>query len=288
MDYADDDHLTRSLTELGDPDALFGISRGRFLAKLGLGLGLMLFGVVANYFWWFRGPAGFGHLELLVLIVVPLSGGAMLVHMYRERGLHVLVYPAGLLRLRRGEVDSFPWREVDHVLLNVNRAGDAEFVRSGDGELVACWLPVDVPTFQLWKVGLTIVREDGVVANFGAALTDYDAFAEEVQRRTFEALWPAVRANFAAGRTIEFGDIEASRRGLRYGGKALAWADVKELAVAQGKLSVKQGGKWLPWVLVDAKDVPNPHLLFALVSEAHRLAPDPDLPQQEPHPQAAE
>ncbi|WP_439623750.1 DUF6585 family protein [Gemmata sp.] len=286
MDYADDDHLTRSLTELGDPDALFGISRGRFLAKLGLGLGLMLFGVVANYFWWFRGPAGFGHLELLVLIVVPLSGGAMLVHMYRERGLHVLVYPAGLLRLRRGEVDSFPWREVDHVLLNVNRAGDAEFVRGADGEPLACWLPVDVPTFQLWKAGLTVARGDGVAAHFGPALTDYAALAEEVQRRTFEALWPEVWANFAAGRTIEFGDIEATRRGLQYNGKALPWADVKELAVAQGKLSVKQGGKWLPWVLVDVKEVPNPHLLFALVSEARRLALAPQL--GEPPARAAE
>lgn len=276
MDYAED-HLTRSLTELGDPDALFGISRGRFLAKLAIGVGLLLFGVVANYFWWFRGPAGIGHLELLILIVVPLSGGAMLVHMYRERGLNVLIYPTGLLRLRRGEISSFPWREVDHVLLNVNRAGDAEYVRGPEGEVVACWLPVDVPTFQLWKVGVTIVRDDGVVANFGAALSDYDAFAEEVQRRTFEALWPEVWANFVGGRTIAFADIEATRRGLRFNGKALPWADIKELTVAQGKLSIKQGGKWLPSVLVDVKEVPNPHLLFALVTEARRLALAPYL-----------
>lgn len=283
MDYADEDHLTRSLTELGDPDALFGISRGRLLAKLAIGVGLILFGVAANYFWWFRGPAGVGHLELLVLVAVPLSGAAMLVHMYRERGLHVLIYPTGLLRLRRGEIGSFPWREVDHVLLNVNRAGDAEFVRGGDGELLACWLPVDVPTFQLWKAGLTVVRADGEAATFGAALTDYDAFAEEVQRRTFEALWPEVWANFAAGRTVEFGDVEATRRGLRYGGKALPWAEVKELSVAQGKLSVKQGGKWLPWVLVDVKEVPNPHLLFALAAEARRLALAPHLGEPPAH-----
>ena len=45
------------------------------------------------------------------------------------------------------------------------------------------------------------------------------------------------------------------------------WRDVKELSVAQGKLSVKQGGKWLPWVLLDVSAVLNPHLLFALVGE---------------------
>ncbi|MBA4188386.1 MAG: hypothetical protein C0467_10315 [Planctomycetaceae bacterium] len=270
MDNPDDDHLTRSMTELGDPEALFRISRGRFLAKLTLGILLLAYGVVANYFWWVHGPGGFGHLELLLLIVVPLSGGALLIHMYRQRGLFVLIYPTGLLRLRRGEVDSFPWREVDHVRVNVQRADEAEVSRGEDGELLACWLPADVPTFQLWKAGLTISRDDGVTVHFGPALTDYGLLAEEVQRRTFHAIWPLVWANFLAGRSISFGDIEASRAGVRYANKFLPWADVKELSVAQGKLSIKQGGKWLPWVLVDVNGIPNPHVLFALAIEARR------------------
>ncbi len=277
MDTPDDDHLTRSMTELGDPDALFRISRGRFLAKLALGVMLLLFGVVANYYWWVEGPGGVGHLELIVLIVIPLSGGALLIHMYRERGLFVLIYPTGLLRLRRGEVDSFPWREVDHVRVNVQRAAEAEIDRGMDGELLACWLPAEVPTFQLWKAGFSIAREDGVTVHFGPALTDYDRLAEEVQRRTFVAIWPLVWAGFLNGRSIAFDDIDVSRGGLRYSGKFLPWAEVKEMTVAQGKLSIKQGGKWLPWVLLDVKSIPNPHILFALVAEAKRTAIAPPL-----------
>ena len=65
MSEPSDDHLTRAQTELGDPEELFRVSRGRFLAKLAVGLSLVLFGVVANYLWWVHGPGRFGHVELL-------------------------------------------------------------------------------------------------------------------------------------------------------------------------------------------------------------------------------
>ncbi|MBA4065075.1 MAG: hypothetical protein C0501_15440 [Isosphaera sp.] len=277
MDLPDDDHLSRSVTELGDPDALFRVSPGRLLAKLAVGLLLVLGGLVANYLWWVhpRGPGTFGHVELFLLIVVPLSGAALLFHMYRERGLYVLLYPTGLLRLRRGEVDSLPWAEVDHVLVKVQRAAGADLDREPDGSPAGCWLPPEVPTFQLWNGGLTVVREDGVSVHLGPALTDFALLAEEVQRRTFAHLWPPVWARFQDGFPVMFGELEASRAGLRHGGKFLPWGEVKELTVAQGKLSVKQGGKWLPWVLVDVSAVPNPHVLFALAAEAQRGAHAP-------------
>ncbi len=282
MDLPDDDHLHRSVTELGEPDALFRISRTRFLAKLSLGILLLIYGVVANYFWWVHGPATFGHFELFLLIVVPLSGGALLLHMYRERGLFVLIYETGLLRLRRGEVDSFPWREVDHVRLKVQRATGVELDRSPDGTPIACWLPAEVPTFQLWNASLTVAREDGVTVHFGPALTDYDRLAEEVQKRTFAFVWPLVWSGFLDGKVLLFGDIEVSRAGMRHAGKFLPWTDMKEMTVAQGKLSIKQSGKWLPWIVTDVHGIPNPHVLFALAIEAQRAAVSGLLRQPKP------
>ena len=141
MTETGEDDLTRATAELGDPDALFQVGRGRFLAKLAVGLLLLLFGVVGNYLWWVHGPATFGHFEILFLLGVPLTGVALLWHMYRNRGLFVLVYPTGLLRLRRGEVDSFPWAEVDHVRLKVQRVGEARTEYDAAGGPVACWLP---------------------------------------------------------------------------------------------------------------------------------------------------
>jgi hypothetical protein len=281
MDLSGDDHLERAVTELGEPEALFRISRGRLLAKLTFGVMLVVFGIVANYLWWFRGPAQIDHFIFHLLYIVPLSGVALLLHMYRNRGLFVLVYPTGLLRLRRGEVDSFPWNEIESVKLRVQRTDGAEFTHDPDGSTLACWLPADIPTFKLWDAGLTVVRADGVEAHFGPALSDYGQLAEEVQKRTFTALWPRVRARFRNGEHIQFGELEVKPAGLSYAGKLLLWRELKELAIAQGRLSVKQTGKWLPWALVDLTGVPNPHLLFALVEEAQRapLSP-PNEPQE--------
>jgi hypothetical protein len=274
------DHLERAVTELGEPETLFRVSRGRFLAKLALGVLLLLFGAVANYLWWVPGPARFDHVFHL-LYILPLFGAALLVHMYRNRGLFILVYPTGLLRLRRGEVDSVPWAEVEHIKLKVQR-GDAEFTRDHDGEPLACWLPADVPTFKLWDAGLTLSRGDGVEVHIGPALSDYSLLAEEVQKRTFATLWPGLRDRFRAGDRIEFGELEFVTAGLRHNGRLLPWREVKEITVAQGKLSVKQVGKWLPWTLVDVASVPNPHLLFALADEARRPYLPPTREPQHP------
>lgn len=284
MDLSGDDHLERAVTELGEPEALFRISSGRFLAKLAIGVSLLLYGLVANYLWWFhpRGPGTFGHFEILFLLVPPISGASLLLHMYRNRGLYILVYPNGLLRLRRGEVDSFPWNEVEHVLLRMSRAEGAEFTRGPDGAVVACWVPADVPTFKLGDAGVTVARADGVEAHFGPALTDYDALAAEVQKRTFAVLWPGIRDRFHAGDRVDFGELEVDTRGLRHNGRLLPWRELKELAIAQGKLSIKQAGKWLPWALVDMGSIPNPHLLFALADEARRPFVSPTREPQRP------
>lgn len=279
MDLPYDDHLHRAVTELGDPEALFRISPGRLLAKLALGVLLVLCGLVANYLWWFQGPATFDHLIFHLLYIVPLIGGALLYHMYRNRGLFILIYPSGLLRLRRGEIDSFPWADIEQVRLKVQRAEGAEFTRDADGEPVACWLAADLPTFKLWDSGLTVTRSDGTEANLGPALSEYADLAEEVQKRTFAALWPALRTHFRSGTRLAFGELELDPDGVHHNGKLLRWRDLKEVVIAQGMLSIKQAGKWLPWSLVGMSSVPNPHLLFAALDEAHRAY---GRPQREP------
>lgn len=281
MDLSGADHLERAVTELGEPEDLFHISRGRFLAKLGLGVLLVLIGIVANYLWWFQGPAAFDHFIFHLLYLVPLFGVALLIHMYRNRGLFVLVYPNGLLRLRHGEVDSFPWHEIESIRLRLTRAEGAEFTYDPDGSLLACWLPVDVPTFKLWDAGFTVIRTDGAEAHFGPALTDYEGLATEVQKRTFTALWRPLRTRFRNREHILFGELDVGPVGLSHAGKLLTWRELKELTIAQGKLSIKQSGKWLPWALLDLSGVPNPHLLFALAEEARRspLPPPPSEPK---------
>ena len=272
VDVSDDD-LARSVQELGAPEALFRVSRARFAAKLLVGVGLTVFGVVANYLWWTEGP-GLQHFHVIHLLLLgPLiTGCGLLWHMYRQRGLVILIYPTGLLRLCRGEVDSFPWGEIENVRVIVQRAASAETVRDPDGTLTACWLAAETPTFRLWKSGLFLSRADGVETRISAALSGYVQLAEEVQKRTFAAQWPQIWERFLSGVPIPFGDLEVSRRGVLHKGKWIRWRDMKEISVLQGMLQIKQLGKWIPIKYGELLAIPNPHILFALTKEAQRTA----------------
>jgi hypothetical protein len=284
MSGADDD-LSRARAELGEPEGLFQVSPGWFRTKLLLAVGLILTGVAAGVGLWWFGLLG-GAAVFAKLLLAPLIAGiALLWHLYRNRGLFVLVYPTGLLRLRRGEVDSFPWPEIEQVRLRVKRAEGPELTRDAEGRPAACWIPVDAPTIQLWAAGVALVRADGQEASFGPALADFPALAEEVQRRTFANLWPRFWDRFRAGEVVPFGALELSPAGIRHEKKLLAWRDLKELTIAQGRLTIKQDGRWLPWALLQVPTIPNPHVLFALVGEARRLR---SALKKQPHPAEAD
>lgn len=270
MAWQENENLHRSMLELGEPDALYRVQPGRFFVKLGLGAALLLFGVLANYWWWVHGPATVGHLQLIVLVLFPVMGATLLWHLYRHRGLHVLLYPTGMLRLIRGEVDSFPWKDIVMVHFRVRNAAEAEYQRDHAGRITSCWLPVEVPVFKIWDAGLVVTRSDGVSVQLGPVLSNYESLAEEVQCRSFATLWPAVRDHFRSGLPLLFDDIEVSSAGITSDNKFLPWRKVGDMLVSQGKLSIKQKGKWLPWRIKDMNLVPNPHVLFALITEAKR------------------
>jgi hypothetical protein len=269
MSLPGDDHLSLATAELGTPDALFQISRGRYLAKLWIGIGLILVGLAAIGLIWIIGAAGFAVLAKF-LLAPPVFGALVLWHMYRNRELFVLVYPTGLLRLCRGEVESYPWAEIRHIQLKVQRVESPEFQYDLAGNIKVCWLPVEVPSVQMWNAGLTVVRADGAEAHFGAALADYERLAEEIQKRTFSAGWAEALAQFREGEPVVFGDIEVLPTGIRFAKKSLAWERVREVNIAQGMLSIKRSGRWLPWIVRTIHDVPNPHVLFALIAEARK------------------
>ncbi len=262
------DDLARARQELGEPDALFQISPSWFRTKLLVGLALIAVGLLGFALWGAVGWKGFHVFAHFVFW--PLGTGvALLVNLYRQRGLFVLIYPTGLLRLRQGEVESFPWDEVAEVRLKTQKVETVVLVRGPDGVPVGCWLPAEVPSAQVWTAGLTVVRVDGAAVHFSPVLAGYAELAEEVQRRSFPPLWRDAVGRFNDGRMLAFGKLEVSLLGIHFAGKVLPWPEFGKLTVAQGGLTVAHKRKWLPFALVKpAAEVPNPHVLFALAAYA--------------------
>jgi hypothetical protein len=268
---ASDNPLDVVRAELGEPDAVYHVSPGRFWAKAGVGLALVGYGAAANYLWWAHGPQRFDHAAFLLLVVPPLTGLSLLGHVWRTWGLHVLAYPTGLLRVQAGEAESYPWAEVDEVRLTADQ-GTIRYDRDGSGELAGCWVAVDPPAFRLWSAGLTVRRADGVSAKLTPAVAGYADLAERVQRATFRYLWGPAWAAVRAGEAVGFGPFEATAAGLRHGKDVLPWAAVGEVAVAAKAVTVKKKGAWLTWASKELDEVPNPHVLLGVIAEAKRTA----------------
>ena len=263
-----DNSLDRIQTELGDPDAAYS---GRLAAKLALGLGLLAASVAGHVAWWVFGPARFTGVVAKLLFLPPILAVALLWHLFRSRGLHVLLYPTGLLRFQRGEVESYPWAEVTAVHLKADQ-GSVELAHGPDGRVCSAWLEVDPPHLQLWTAWLSLTRADDETAKLTPAVADYSDLVERVQRATFTVLWPGVWAQFQDGRAVLFGPFEVGPSGLRSDENLLLWPDLAEIAVTARHVTVKKKGKWLAWASHELEQVPNPHLFLALVHEARRAA----------------
>lgn len=257
---------------LGDPDALYAVSPGRFWTKLGLGLLLVAYGFAAVGLMWAFNFWRFDHYIILLIVAPPLTGVSLLRHLHATRGLRVLVYPTGLLRVQRADAEAYPWDDVAAVGLRAEQ-GVPMSLASG-GTVTDAWLAVPSPLFRITTAGLTVVRSDGVTAALTPALADYPDLAERVQRATFRVLWPGVWDHFRAGGGVAFGAVLADPTGLTVDDSTVPWEDGPTLKVSGKNLVVAGKRKKLTRELAE---VVNPHLLVGLV-EAVRLNGPPEVP----------
>ncbi|MCS7021934.1 MAG: hypothetical protein NZU63_08920 [Gemmataceae bacterium] len=266
------DPVQLTLTELGEPEAIFRFSRGRFAALLLLGVGLLVGGIALNYYWWVQGPRRIGHLQMVILLLLPLSGVSLLYHLYRQRGLTVLVYPVGLVRIQRHHAVIFPWSEVTQVRLGIKAARKPVVERNEAGEITGCVIRPIIPLVRVWNVRLTLVRQDGVEADFTAVVARCDDLVAQVQRWTFAAQWPLLWQQLQQEGTVAFGPWKVSRQGVHTADETLTWANFLDLRLKIDKVFIQQRQRWLAWTSQPIENIPNLHLFWALVEELSRQA----------------
>ena len=260
----------RCREELGEPDALFSVSPKRFWAKFGLGLLLLAYGVGANIVAWDQGLWGVDHVSFLVLFAPPLTGFSILRHLYNTRGLRVLFYPNGIMRLQRSEIESYPWDEIDEIRLKTEQ-GAIVVQRDDDGQIRDCWVVVDSPVFQISQAATHVRRADGVQAKFTPALAEYPELVERIQRATFRILWANFLAARQAGEPLAFGAWVITEKGLKADKTVIAWRDIQSIELRAKSVVVKNKVAKVVTIAQELESLPNPHLALAWITEARRL-----------------
>ena len=261
--------LERCREELGEPDALFSVSPKRFWAKFGLGVLLLAYGVAANIVAWDQGLWGLDHISFLVLFAPPLTGFSILRHLYNTRGLRVLFYPNGIMRLQRSEIESYPWDEIDEIRLKTEQ-GAIVVLRDDDGQIRDCWVVVDSPVFQISQAAIHVCRVDGIQAKFTPALAEYPELAERIQRATFRILWPNFLAARQAKEPLVFGTWTITEKGMKTDKVLIPWSDIQSVELRAKSIIVKYKGAKVVTIAQALEIVPNPHLALAWITEARR------------------
>jgi hypothetical protein len=252
--------VTRSLEDvaskvesLGPPQAEFSVSAASFtrqvlgavlLAGLGMAMIVMPLSII-----WFRAVAEtFILFKLVILGLIFLSGAVFLVQRaYRNRGLRVLVYPEGLVRLHRGEAQALFWDEVDLVS---HKRPTGHWARFAQGKLV-----------------LTLKRSNGTELSFDDSLPDLQRLGTIVHRETLEHLLPRTLGAIDNGSGVTFGKVHLSRKGIHNSIETVAWTKLKPLRVENDRFYIEKQGNWLPWHNGSISETPNFHVLQAVVKE---------------------
>jgi hypothetical protein len=261
------------LRELGEPEAVYQIGLPRFLFQLAISLTLILIGVLINYLWWVHGPQRLDHLALLLLFP-PFLGVVVIGRLLRQRGLMLLLYPTGLLHLRRAQAEVVLWQEVDQMFLHFNHLKERIVEHDQEGKRTAYLLrPAASFTDDLLHSWLTLVCQDGRELQITPAVSRYHHLVLEVQRRIFPILWQKVWQQLQEQGFATFGPLLISDRGLHWSKAVLPWNQFDSLRIHNGKLLIRQKKLWKTWRSTAVSTVPNLPIFWALVDQLHQAVP---------------
>jgi len=249
MDPDEQEDFSDKLAILGEPRAEFAV-RGRLLLRnfivapvlvlAGAAIELMAILFLRHSF------------ELISIgIGLILAGIMLVVRGYRNRGLRVLVFPEGLIRMCRGAGQAMFWDEIETV-----------WRRKTEGHWEA-----------IFKGSLTyaIQRADGKSIHFDDAVPRLDELGKILKKQTFPHLWPRYLAAFDKGASIDFGKVRLSRRGLSTESGKLGWHEVQEIKFEENKAAISKKGKWTAWFQCSVSEIPNYHVFKALTERALAL-----------------
>jgi hypothetical protein len=246
MDFDEPEDLSEKLALLGEPKAEFAVRGRAFARNLVVGPLLTLGGLALDITLLF-----FRHVSFELIMVgvgMILTGIMLVVRAYRNRGLRVLVFREGIVRVRGNDGQALFWDEIDSV-----------WRKKIDGH----WE-------KIWKGALnySVERPDGKAIDFDDSIPELEELGRILNKETFVYLWPRYLAAYDNGATLDFGQVRLSKRGLSTASGNLPWLEVQEVKFEDNQFTISKKGKWTSWFQGKVAQTRNYHICKALVERA--------------------
>lgn len=266
--------LVEITTRLGEPDAVYQSNSRSMLWRFLIGVLLVVVAAVIHYLVWTGGMPAFKirHFKLWLLLILGMfvgPGAGLYLIFFAVRGLKmaVLEYPSGLFVWHRGVVVALPWNEIQQVTFKGLPAAST-FETTATTQPTTGHFDLQRSTRRLFGTTLTLTREDGNEVALSSILNGFPTLGEQVQRRTFEVLFPEVWERFTANEGVAFGPFLCQPQELTYGNATIPWSELASVERVAEKLVFQLKPKGKVWNKCDIDKVPNLHLFLALARHA--------------------
>jgi hypothetical protein len=230
------------VTALGRAEQVYGPKEGGSFAAivvlclgaafLALGIALVIFGPLGAAI----GPGFIGVFlwSIGVWNVMRLRGGARV----------VVTYPMGFAAKVGSTVGVWPWAEIAYTLTK-------DRMRTGKRSIYH-------------ERRVDVGKENGeVVVMLGEHFDDVRALVALIKSKTAEKLLPPLQQAYDSGQAVTFGPVTVSKEAIESGGRRLAWTEVANVSVKNGRLlATPKSGKPLK---VRTSNIPNVELLGVLI-----------------------
>ena len=181
----------------------------------------------------------------LMLVGMPAMGAYILRTAYRQRKNYVRIHELGL---------EYRWQDLERTVL----FEDVTEIQSRIEQKITNGIPG--PVTHQHKIRLSGGEALGITHGFA----DVGELVGELRERTRGIVLERARASFAEGRTVKMGPLTLGNGEVRVGTLRLPVSEVRRVEVAGGAISIFTESA-RPWVEVPYADVPNAHLLEALL-----------------------
>lgn len=190
------------------------------------------------------------YLPALLGGVLLLVAGLRAFGAWREWVIGVTLYERGFEYRDRQGVRHLGWQDIENFTQHITRHMYYGFIPVGS-----------TYSFALNdRSGGTIILDERI--------GHHKELGEQILLQMADQQLPACLAEIRAGKLLEFGALAVDQSGVRYGGKALPWNEVKEVKVQNGRITVfKQGGMLNKWVSLSGEEVPNAYVFGKIAQQ---------------------
>jgi hypothetical protein len=249
-----------SVFGLGAPIALYRASNGARWGRAIVGVlmvgaaGLIgLYGIYNTMVQTERhGPAVFqGTLfpPVIIALIVFALGAGLAVSAFLNWNKAVVLYDNGLAYNDRGGVQTWRWEEVSQFFIAITRHYS---------------YGIHTGTTYLY----TLRKQDGSQIRLANSFAKIQELGKAIQQKVFPFQYESLVKALKSGATVTLGPVALNRDGIEIGKKNFPWAEVEEVGIQRGFVSVKKkAGGWFSGATASVASIPNLEAMLAAVEQ---------------------